>query len=329
MASVLPEINDRTRVLALLGNADADPVKGDGWMYADFALLNQLFSGEGIQQIWLHSASESFSTAVERYGPMLHGNPKDPRKVVCDGQTAILKHIMEVPEAQLKAEFLQQLRRFTSESEAGDRPLLILIGHGSEPPMFGVCIGDPAEDEMLDKEQDQDRIISPEDIDPILGDLHDGVQQCIISTCCFAGNWICTNQSRSTMLAVAREAESDSYRRSASDKFRGGVFTDAIAGTLATTQHLTTSFHQLTTAITTNFGRLFPLLLDKNPPVFSAQNNAWHDDAARMTGLGGNDYKRRYDALRVVPPNLGGSSMGDTLQASRRSSRLLKLLVRA
>lgn len=51
MASVLPEINDRTRVLALLGNTDADPVKGDGWMYADFALLNQLFSGEGIQQI--------------------------------------------------------------------------------------------------------------------------------------------------------------------------------------------------------------------------------------------------------------------------------------
>ena len=51
MASTIPEVNERTRLLAILGNTDPDPSDGDGWMFSDFCLLNQLLRDQGAEQV--------------------------------------------------------------------------------------------------------------------------------------------------------------------------------------------------------------------------------------------------------------------------------------
>ena len=74
--NVLPHVNGETHVIAILGVTDLDPGDGDGWLLADYCLLNQMLKGTG--QRWL-----CISEALEEYGKVFHGNTFCQRKVVC------------------------------------------------------------------------------------------------------------------------------------------------------------------------------------------------------------------------------------------------------
>lgn len=281
MTSIVPEVNERTRVLAILGNTEAGP-DGDDWMYADYALLNQLLGGQGIEQVWLHANKESFATALQLHGPILHGSPDRERKVVFDGVTATLRHLQEVEEKDLKLLFLSELDRMVNESQAGDRLLIILIGHGQVPPVCGLHIGDHVDD-------DQTYLLGGNDVLPILDNLRVDVQRCILCTSCFGCNWICSSASSSTMAP--------------DDDQNMHLFTEAFSDTLRASQAKTSTYQEFTSEIEANPENLFPLLLDVSPPVFSAQNNAWGSSTEAVTGVAQENHRARYNALRSVPAN--------------------------
>ena len=232
MTSTIPEVNERTRVLAVLGNRDPDPYDGDGWMYSDFCLLNQLLRHQGAEQVWLHSTD--FDAAVDKFGPILHGQPHRQRKIVYD-RGLTLAHLRLCSMSDLKRTFLEELARMGTESVPGDRILIILIGHGHDMP-FGLCIGDEAHERGPNLESDF--LLTRSDVDGILGRLNPMISQCIISNSCFSGAWLCSSGSRLSMVAVSEEALSDSFNKSSSGGYRGGYFTAALVDTLRAHQAL-------------------------------------------------------------------------------------------
>jgi hypothetical protein len=166
MAGIVPEINASTRVLAILGNIDADPVDGDGWMFSDFCLLNQLIRDQGCEQVWLHAAD--FDQAVAQFGPIAHGNPHRERKIVYN-ENLTLGHTLRISVDNLKSTFLDHLSRMAGESRPGDRLLLVLIGHGEDKPNFGLCIG---EEEESNPDYELKYLLRRPEVDSILGSLH-------------------------------------------------------------------------------------------------------------------------------------------------------------
>ena len=315
MACVVPEVSPNTRILAILGADNPDPVNGDGWMVADYCLLNHMLREQGDEQIWLHAVD--FEAARVAYGPILHGQSHRERRIVYD-QNIPLAHLRRSPIGTLKAAFMQELSRMVAASKPDDRLLLILIGHGNTTP-FGLGLGN-------DEDTQSNWVVTPDDMDEFLKRLDPAASQCIISTCCYAGGWICSNASRSSILAVATKNESDSFNESKSGNFRGGYFTAALCDTLRSHQASERTYWEPTGNVESSVEAMWELLLQVNPPVFSAQHNAWHDGVQDRTGLAQIEYAKRFETLPVVP---GNPLEGETdRQTDSRRSRYLQRLVR-
>ena len=319
MAATIPDVNERTRLLAILGNTDPDPFDGDGWMYSDFCLLNQLLRDQGAEQVWLHATD--FDAAVHKFGPILHGQPHRKRKTVYSlGMT--LGHLRHCSITQLKRTFLEELARMGADSVPGDRILIILVGHGNQQP-FGLCISDVQDG---DPEFESHYLLTRSDVDGILGRLNPMISQCIISNSCFSGAWLCSSGNRSSMVAVSDEGTSGSFDQSASGGCRGGYFTAALADTLRAHQASEESYLSHTENIMTSLDSLWAFLLAQNPSKFSAQNDAWNDSVASKTGLAQVEYQQRFDALLEVPADPVESET-DRQQGARRS-RYVRTLIR-
>lgn len=326
MAAVVPEVDERTRVLAILGTLDPDPAGGDGWIVADFCLLNQLLRDQCIEQKWLHGLD--FNAALSEYGPMIHGQPHRSRKIVYqDGMS--LAHLAYCPEDDLKSTFMSELSRMARQSKPNDRILIILLGHGSEPPEFGLCIGDHpliSDYASISQYTLQTRyLITKDEVETGLSHSHSTVSRCNISNSCYAGNWMCSNNSRSAIVAVGTDEQSDSLPRSQSSNFRGSYFTAALCQALRQTHTIEDTFKDLTRNITSNLDNLWAFLLAKNPPSFSAQDEAWDDSVQERTGLAQVEYAARYNALPDHPPSPAAD--GSDRQRARRN-RYLRMLIR-
>jgi hypothetical protein len=306
----LPEVASNAHIIALLAISDPDPVVRDGWFLADFCLLNRLLDGLGSTQLWMTCID--IEAAVADFGPILHGNPFRQRKVVCSG-TQDLSNLVTVPQGDLKDAFLESLRS-TYAIAAGRREplLLILMGHG-EKDVYGILIGS-------DNDADPKTLL-PRDIQTALEETLSPVA--IILSSCYSGGWLSTQQS--VMAAVANDNLSDSYQRSASGSFRGGLFTHAIANTLSKDECRETDYKGFTENITANLRILFSLLAQENPPVYSAQGNAWSAPQEALTGLSNSQYRDKYNSLSMVPANpVVGSS--DRQHGSRRQPPIITLL---
>ncbi|KAI9801220.1 MAG: hypothetical protein M1825_003494 [Sarcosagium campestre] len=330
MTSIVPEVNDETRVIAILGSTDASP-KGDGWMFADFCILNQLLRNQGIEQVWWHATD--FDNAVDEFGPIIHGQPHRARKVVCSsGQS--LSHLRFCPVRELRERFLRNLQQFGADSKPGDRLLIILIGHGSIEPDLGLLIGelDPTDPQTHVMDPDSPEFdpryrITRQDVEQNLTTMSPFATRCILSNSCYSGGWICSNSSRSVMAAVNDENESVSVQRSASGAYRGSYFTAAFCDALRFNQSAETTFREQTKNVSERLGELWEFLLETNPPVFAAQNDAWGDAFSSQTGLVQAEYGRRYNDLPSVPPN--PLDFETDRQRGSLRSRYVKRLVRS
>jgi hypothetical protein len=298
----LPEVASNAHVVALLGISDPDPAARDGWFLADFCLLNRLLDGLGSTQLWMTCID--IAATVAHFGPILHGNPFRPRRVVYN-RNQELSNLAIVAKSELKNAFLERLRSTSATAASRHEPLLlILIGHGEEE-VHGILIGSLVDDDL--------ETVLPRDVQTALGEISSPVS--IILTSCYSGGWLSAKQS--VMAAVAATKLSDSYQRSASGRFRGGLFTHAIANTLIKDECRQSNYRGFTENITANLRMLFALLAEENPPVYSAQGNSWSTPQEALTGLGYSRYRDRYNALPLVPANpIFGTS--DRQHGSRR-----------
>ena len=318
MSSIVPEVNAQTRVVAILGITDADPYDGDGWLASDFCLLNQLIRDQGLEQVWFHTLD--FAQTASEHGPIVHGQPHRTRKVVYqEGMT--LGHLRHCPEETLKDDFLKCVQRMASDSKPGDRLLVILLGHGFEPPDLGLSVGDWDE---LDEECRKTYLIQTDDINNAL-QSHPFVSKCVISNSCFSGNWICSNSSRSAIVAVGDRMESDSFSRSANGTYRGSYFTAALCDTLRRTQCREATYKEFTGNVSQNFDHLWSFLLENNPPKFSAQYDAWEDSVPERTDLAQEQYQSRFDVLPEYPAS---PAEGEKDRQKAKRSRHLKNLLK-
>jgi len=290
----LPEVASNAHIIALLAISDPDPATRDGWFLADFCLLNRLLDGLGPTQLWMTCID--IDATVSDFGPILHGNPFRQRRVVCHGNQD-RSHLAVVARGDLKKAFLESLRSTCAIAGSRHEPLLlILMGH-RERNVYSIMIGSEDDDNL--------ETVLPRDIQTALGETLSPVS--IILSSCYSGGWLSTQQS--VMAAVADDELPDSYQRPASGCYRGGLFTHAIANTLSEDEFRDTDYRGFTENITENLRMLFALLAEENPPVYSAQGNAWSAPQEALTGLGHSQYQDRYNALPVVPadPMVGTS----------------------
>ncbi|KOS43337.1 hypothetical protein ACN38_g5742 [Penicillium nordicum] len=80
ISSTVPVVDENTIILGATHPtlSTADPQE-DGWFISDFYAFNYLFKGLGMQQTWLTAVEPA--KLVEKYGPFLHGNPYEERKI--------------------------------------------------------------------------------------------------------------------------------------------------------------------------------------------------------------------------------------------------------
>jgi hypothetical protein len=299
----LPELTPNTHIVALLGISDPDPCEGDGWFLGYFCFLNRLLHDLSSSQQWL--------TCIDldaEFGPIVHGTPFKERKIVYE-ENRDLSGINKVPRVDLQRVFLDNLRSTCRAVASRQEPLLlILIGHGEEGT-FGLCIGEEGDNGASE-------MVLPQDVRIVLGEeLSPESPVTVILSSRFSGGWLSTQQS--VMAAVAAHQESDSYQRSGSGCVRSVLFTHAIANTLRTEATRDTPYKEFTEHVDSNLERLFALLLEINPPAYSAQTNAWNEHQQSLTGLRAHPYQERFEALSSLSANpVSGTS--DRERGSRR-----------
>ncbi|KAF8428672.1 hypothetical protein EV426DRAFT_585308 [Tirmania nivea] len=269
LMNTIPEVTSNTHVMAILGVTDPDPGEGDGWLLADFCLLNQLLRDTGKTQSWFMAMN--VDEAIVDHGDIVHGNPFRERKVVCSRRNP-LHDVTECAVEDIRNAFLQQLRAVCRTCQTSDKLLLVMVGHGEEET-YGLCIG----------EEEREEVLLRSEVDEITNAyLPAGTNVAIILTSCYSGGWLSVDSS--VMAAVSKDHESDSYQRSASECLRGGLFTQALINTLCA-GITTSSYRKVTDDVTAHLERIFALVVEDHPPVYSAQANQWDQDASSMTGL--------------------------------------------
>jgi hypothetical protein len=86
--------------------------KDDGWFISDFYAFNYLFRGLGMEQTWLTAVEPT--KLVNKYGPYLHGNPYEERKI-CLSQELLdsdeLSPVTVVSPAKMIDQFLAEAKR--------------------------------------------------------------------------------------------------------------------------------------------------------------------------------------------------------------------------
>ncbi|RPB23654.1 hypothetical protein L211DRAFT_868529 [Terfezia boudieri ATCC MYA-4762] len=285
----------------ILGPEDANPT-GDGWFAADFALLNQLLRGLGKSQTWITTID--FDQAIREFGPILHGNPHRQRKIVYGAQDQTLENISMI--ALGIENLLNALELVLEATSPGDKVLLIYCGHG-DPDTKGFNIGE------VD-------ILTPERFRHVLTKyIHKNLSVSLLLTSCYAGGWILNPNVNATILAAAdNESESDSWNRSASGRFAGGLFIEAVAKELVRTATPSygsggsppASFERFSSGVESTVEELFSLAAK---PVFQVKDTKDATDIQQAFGISfATDlYLKRFLSLPRAPPNPHPHNMTD------------------
>ena len=289
-SSALPLISPRTHLLALLGPDNAKPDE-DGWFAADFCLLNRLFTGLGRTQAWFTSID--LNQVIQQYGPILHGNPVRPRKVVCSNIEQ-LSSLHRIDQDFILDQWLHYVTFVCNTIPEDDHILIMLFGHGSdEEESFSFSVGS----ETLAREQ------FGQIIDTVLI-KNPNIKISILMSSCYSGGWAVDNRFNATILAAAKaDQESNSVPRSASGRFAGGVFVQAVVNELLRTgspSNKEIAYREWTENVRAEMDTLFAVGAN---PHFTARNNTWDCPYEEATGLPKNSYRERYNTLPIVPPN--------------------------
>lgn len=229
----LPEITDRTHILALLGvedtpsgpdttghkyYADAAGSANDGWFVADFALLNHLFNGMGKTQRWVTCLDEA--EYLKKYTRLSHGNPhRERRLVMCAGQPDLmLQNVVPCTAKLLRETFLQTIIETIRDAALNDNVLVLCFAHGDRDA-HGLVIGVPSRGSRL-----------------TVDDMHDAIQRgraarpslpvTLLLTSCYSGQ-LTLEQHRlnsTIMAATTTDTVSRSWDRSASGQYASSIY---------------------------------------------------------------------------------------------------------
>ena len=203
---------------------------------------------------------------------------------------------------------LNRLELVLEATSPGDKVLLIYCGHG-DPDTKGFNIGE------VD-------ILTPERFRQVLTKyIHKSLSLSLLLTSCFSGGWILNPNVNATIFAAAdHTTESDSWNRSASGRFAGGLFIEAVAKELIRTatprygsgSSPPTSFANFTSGIASTVEELFSLAAR---PVFQG-NNATDIQQAFGISFATDLYLKRFLSLPRAPPNPHHDNMTDRQRGS-------------
>lgn len=126
-SSTLPCICDNTIVLAATHPTVASAgIRDDGWFISDFYAFNYLLKDTGKEQTWL-TAADPYKL-IDKYGPYLHGNPYEERKVCLDRDMLDgnkLTDVTVVRSSEMIDRFISEAKRASELAKRTDAPLLL------------------------------------------------------------------------------------------------------------------------------------------------------------------------------------------------------------
>lgn len=309
--STIPSITRTTHIIALLGPDNAAPTD-HGWFAADFCLLNRLFANLGKSQRWYTSIN--LASAIREHGPILHGNPRRSRRVVCSDATQ-LHGLYQLAHDSLKHGWLSGITAVCENMDMDDHLLLILLGHGTDTTnQFQFTIGD----EYVHRQE----VVQVIRASRAASDRIDKAKVTFLTTSCYSGGWTMDTMCdlNPTVVAAAQHnQESDSTSRSASGRSGGSVFVEALANELARSSpspdadRLPRSFREWTSDIDAEMDRLFAV---GARPQFAAKEGSWDNSFPEVTGIPQATYRERYTSPPEVASNPESGSADERVAAS-------------
>ncbi|KAJ5222803.1 uncharacterized protein N7469_009043 [Penicillium citrinum] len=190
-SSTLPCIYRDTIVLAATHPTVASAgIKDDGWFISDFYAFNYLLKGHGKEQTWLTAADPN--RLVEKYGPYLHGNPYEERKVCLDDELLRQKKLTDVTVVRSSGmieRFISEAKRASELAKKTNAPLLLLV----------FCHGLPNHHLLLDDGERRKGL----SILALKAVLEPAARITLVTTACFSGGWAVTPDLNTTALTAA------------------------------------------------------------------------------------------------------------------------------
>lgn len=227
-SSTLPCICDNTIVLAATHPTVASAgIRDDGWFISDFYAFNYLLKDTGKEQTWL-TAADPYKL-IDKYGPYLHGNPYEERKVCLDRDMLDgnkLTDVTVVRSSEMIDRFISEAKRASELAKRTDAPLLLLI----------FCHGLPNHHLLLDDGERKKGL----SILALKAVLEPGARITLATTACYSGGWAITPELNTTALAAAshetdaRNGQANAWCASASiGRTFGSVFASTMIETLS------------------------------------------------------------------------------------------------
>jgi hypothetical protein len=168
---------------------NANP-KHDGWFISDFYAFNYLLKGLGTEQKWLTAADPR--SLIQNYGPYLHGNPYEERRVCLDREMLEqdqLTPVTVVKSSEMIERFLFEVKRASELARRTDSPLLLLV----------FCHGLPNHHLLLNDGNRKQGL----SIIRLKGVLEPGVSVTLVTTACYSGGWATTPDLNFATMAAA------------------------------------------------------------------------------------------------------------------------------
>ncbi|KAJ5158291.1 uncharacterized protein N7500_007942 [Penicillium coprophilum] len=191
VSSTIPCVFDNTVILAATHPtvSTAGP-SDDGWFISDFYAFNYLLKGLGMHQTWITAADPR--KLVEKYGPYLHGNPYEDRKVCLDQDLLDQRQITPVTlvsSGEMIDRVLSEAKWASELAKRHEAPLLLLF----------FCHGLPNHHLLLNDGNSHKGL----SVVNLKGVLEPGVRVTLLSTACYSGGWITTPDLNHTAMAAA------------------------------------------------------------------------------------------------------------------------------
>ncbi|KGO46330.1 hypothetical protein PEX1_022430 [Penicillium expansum] len=323
ISSTVPCVSENTVILAATHPtvSTACP-KDDGWFISDFYAFNYLFKGLGMDQTWITAADPR--KLVEKYGPYLHGNPYEDRKVCLDKDMLDQQQITPVTlvrSSEMIDRVLSEAKRASELAKRHEAPLLLLF----------FCHGLPNHHLLLDDGTSHKGL----SIVNLKGVLEPDVRMTLVSTACYSGGWITTPELNHTAMTAAggednlADGTSNAWCVSQSiGRSCGSVFVSTLLETLSSAtsplleepgldtslsdpqQSLqpddpnslqTLSYNSFCDSVWSTCEDRITRLSNFQNFKFCAQNDAWEYSWTGRTGIPLSHFRDRWDGLKSYP----------------------------
>ncbi|KAJ5999803.1 hypothetical protein N7481_000212 [Penicillium waksmanii] len=321
ISSTLPCVNRDTIVLAATHPTIATAgIKNDGWFISDFYAFNYLLKGKGKEQTWLTAADPN--QLVEKYGPYLHGNPYEERKVCLDGEMLRqnkLTDVTVVRSSEMIDRFISEAKRASELAKKTNAPLLLLV----------FCHGLPNHHLLLDDGERKKGL----SILALKAVLEPAARITLVTTACYSGGWAVTPELNTTALTAAshfsdhKRGLSSAWGISASiGRTCGSIFASTMIETLssatsplldahersdlsdentlqpdAPTNHQTLTYNAFCQSVLDTCQNSVTRLWEFQHFSFSAQNDDWEYSWTGRTGIPLAHFRERWDRLKSYP----------------------------